>query len=176
MLWSINIVKRLSRAAALCFLTATLAACGYGFGSDAPSVLKATSPGVRPTIKIKSVDNPTLYPWLPYTIRTEFRDELAARNVALWVDSGRADYEVALKVHSFTIRSWLTDPDDSTSLYTASLALEGIFYKSGTNEEIWRSRPMWYSQSYDHVQERAAAEELTRELVRRLISSMRQAF
>lgn len=153
-----------------------LTACGYGFGADAESVLVPVTEGVLPTLKIKSVDNPTLYPWITHTIRTEIRDEIAARRLARWVDTGKADYELAIKVDRFTFRSWLTDKDDVTTLYSASMVYEGILYKTDTNEEIWRSGQISYSQNYEQVQERAAASELTRELARRLASRMQQAF
>lgn len=162
--------------AALCVLAVGLAACGYGFGADSPSVLTPPAPGVKPTIKVKSVENPTLYPWLSYSLRTELYDELAARGIARWVESGRADYEISLKVESFTIRSWLTDPDDATSLYEANMTLEAIVYRGDTNQEVWRSGNVTYSQSYEQVQERTVSSDLTRELVRRLVSDMRRAF
>ena len=171
-----NSFGRLGYMVALCLLAMSLTACGYGFGSESASVLTPASPGVKPTIKVKSVENPTLYPWLSYALRSELRDELAARNMATWVDSGKADYEIALKVDSFTIRSWLTDSDDATSLYSANMNVIAIVYKGDTNEEVWRSSNISYSQSYESVQERAVAADLTRELVRRLVLNMRRAF
>ncbi|CAK7016663.1 MAG: hypothetical protein DELT_02263 [Desulfovibrio sp.] len=168
---------RNARLAALSVLAACcLTACGYGFGADAETVLVPVTPGVTPTLKIKSVDNPTLYPWLAHVIRSEVRDEIAARKLAVWVDSGKADYELTIKVDSFLFRSWLTDKDDVTTLYSGSLTFEGILYKASTNEEIWRSGNIGYSQNYEQVQERTAASELTRELARRLASRMQQAF
>ncbi len=153
-----------------------LAGCGYGLGNDGPSVLTPPSGGGLPTMKFKSVDNPTLYPWLPYVIRTEVWDELAARNLVRWVDSGRADYEIAIKVDSFTFRSWLTDSDDTTMLYSAAMTMNATVYKGDSNEVVWQSGNLGYSQSYETVQERTAAADLTRELARRLSSAMRQAF
>lgn len=154
----------------------SLAGCGYGFGTETASVLEPTAPGTVPTIKVKTVDNPTLFPWLSYVVRSELRDELAARGIATWVDSGRADYEITIKVDSFLFRSSFTDDDDKTTLYSASMGIEGTVYKGDSNEEVWRSGQINYSQSYETVQERVAASDLTRELVRRLITHMRRAF
>ena len=161
---------------ALLFCILALAGCGYGFGGDGPSVLEAPSGGGLPTIKFKSVENPTLYPWLGHVIRTEMRDEIGGRDLATWVDSGRADYEIAIKVDSFTFRSWITDRDDDTMLYSASMIMQGIVYRGSSNEVVWQSGNIGYSQQYEAVQERVAAADLTRELARRFASAMRQAF
>lgn len=167
--------KTLGRLAlAFCFIL--LAGCGYGFGGDGPSVLAAHEGGGLPTLKFKSVENPTLYPWLTYVLRTEIRDEIADRKLAVWVDSGRADYEIAIKVTSFTFRSWITDTDSETMLYSAAMNIEATIYRGSSNEVVWRSAGINYSQSYETVQERVAASDLARELARRLASAMRQAF
>ena len=171
-----NFVHAVRHAALIIVAAFCLSACGYGFGADSESVLVPVTEGAIPTLKIKSVDNPTLYPWITHIIRTEVRDEIAARKLARWVDTGKADYELAIKVDSFTFRSWLTDRDDVTTLYSASMTFEGIVYKTDTNEEVWRSGGIAYSQNYEQVQERVAAGELTRELARRLASRMQNAF
>lgn len=161
---------------AVLFGILALAGCGYGLGAEGPSVLDTPAGGGLPTLKIKSVENPTLYPWLSYILRTELRDEIAARDLARWVDSGKADYELAIKVERFTIRSWLTNADDATMLYSAEISMYGTVYRGDSNEEVWRSGTIGYSQNYDSVQERTIAADLTRELARRFASAMRQKF
>lgn len=170
--------RRIARAVRCAVLLALcgLAACGYGLGSEARTVLPEVAGRPVPTLKFKSVDNPTLYPWVNAVIRTEVRDEIAARRIARWVDSGRADYELSIKVERFTFRSWLTNREDLTTLFAASMVLEGIIYKTDTNQEIWRSGKISYNQNYEQVQERVAAGELTRELARQLASKMQQTF
>lgn len=168
--------RALSKTLLVCLAALALASCGYGFGADSASVLEPPSPGTLPTLKIKSVENPTLYPWLPHILRAEVRDEIAARDIAHWVDSGKADYEISIKVARFTNRSWLTDPNDITLLYNVDMALEAIVYRGDSNEEIWRSGQISYSQSYEQIQERVAGGEITRELARRLASAMQHAF
>lgn len=171
-----NISRFIARAALACLTLLTLAACGYGFGADSESVIKPTTEGALPTLKIKSVDNPTLHTWIAHIVRAEMRDEIAARGLARWVDSGKADYEISFKVDSFTFRSWLTDSDDVTMLYSAAMTMEAILYKGNTNEEVWRSGKTSYSQSYERVQERTAASDLTRELARRIASNLQHSF
>lgn len=173
---SLSSLRRITAPLALLACALVLFGCGYGFGGDGPSVLAATEGGGLPTIKFKSVESPTLHSWLPHIIRTEIRDEIAGRDLARWVDSGRADYELAITVNNFIFRSWITDKDDDTMLFSASMSLQGTVYKGNSNEVVWRSGMIGYSQSYETVQERVAAADLTRELARRFASAMRQAF
>jgi|GEM_PF-384797 len=169
-------IRRNVFLAVLLFGILALSGCGYGLGTDGPSILEAPEGGGLPTLKFKSVENPSLYSWLPHIIRTELRDEIAGRDLARWVDSGKADYELAIVVDSFTFRSWLTDADDATMLYSANMSFTGTIYEGGSNKAVWRSGVISYSQSYETVQERTAAADLTKELARRFASAMRQAF
>lgn len=173
--------REASPLVAICFLALflgvlVLGGCGYGLGTDGPSVLDAPEGGGLPTIKFKSVETPTLHSWLPHIIRSELRDEIAGRDLARWVDSGRADYELAIKVNTFTFRSWVRDRDDDTMLFAASLSFQGTVYKGNSTEIVWQSGSIGYSQTYETVQERVAAGDLTRELARRFATAMRQAF
>ncbi len=171
--------KGLSLLLAGLFALAALGGCGYHFGADMPTVLQqngTSAGGSLPTLKIKDVDNPTMYPWLTYSLRNRLRDELAARQVARWVDSGKADFEISLKVQSFTYRTWMRDDNDVTTLYAANMILEGIVYRGDTNALLWRSGNIAYYQTYETMQERIAGEDLVVNLVRQLVDRMRNNF
>ncbi len=158
---------------------AVLNGCGYRLGADMPTVLQqnGTSPtGALPTLKIKDVDNPTMYPWLTYSVRNHLRDELAARHVAKWVDSGKADYEISVRVQSYTYRTWMRDDNDVTTLYSANMTLEGIIYRGDSNAVLWRSGNINYYQTYETTQDRTAAEDLVLNLIRQLVDKMRNNF
>lgn len=176
-------LSRMTRRA-LCFLTvvpllaalvglATLSGCaGYNLTSEETGIFGDGSK----TLKVKSVDNPTMYPWLPYMLRSALRDEVAARSLAVWKDEGRADYEIKLRVHYFRLRGDVRDSDDRTQLYTASMAADATVYDGATNAVIWESKLVTYYDSYDTYNEREAAERVGIELVRRLVDRMRQRF
>ncbi len=156
-----------------------LAGCGYRLGTDMPSVLQqnGTAPGgALPTLKVKDVDNPTMDPSLVYAIRSRLRDEVGARQLARWVDSGKADYEIGIKVQSYTYRTWMRDKDDVSLLYSANMTLEGIVYRGDTNAVIWRSGNIVYSQTYESTQDKAATEDLVLNLIRQLVDRMRNNF
>lgn len=163
----------------LCLLLLTLGAlggCGYTLGSESSSIFTEKTGGRIPTLKLKSVDNPTLFSWLPYTLRSNVRDEIAARNLATWVDSGRADFELDLKVASYTYRTSVYDEDDATQLYSANLTVEAIVYEGGTNQVIWRSGGVSYSDSRETLEEKGAADYLVQNIARQLADRMRNAF
>lgn len=149
--------------------------CGYGFGADQPSVLKPVEEGELPTIKIRSVDNPTMNASLSHYIRTELRDEMAARQLARWVDSGPADYEIAVVIDKYTYRTWLSRTDYVAQLFSANLQMSATLYRGGTDTVAW-SGSRSYSQTYQRMDQQTAARDLVRELIRRLTTRMRQKF
>ena len=158
--------------AALAALSALSGCAGYHLTSGETGIF---GDGTK-TLKVKTVDNPTMYPWLPYMLRSALRDEIGARSLAVWKDDGRADYEIKLKVRHFRLRGDVRNSDDATQLYTASMAAEATVYDGTTNAVVWESKLVSYSDSYDTYNDRDAAEKVGAELIRRLVDRMRQQF
>jgi hypothetical protein len=160
-----------------CAAALPLAGCGYQLGADAPSLFNRNGTARElATLKIKEVENPTLFPWLNYTLRNHLRDEVNARNMAAWVDSGRADFEISIRVDHYNYRSWFHDEKDMPLLYEADITLEATLYKGGTNEVVWRSGLVTYRQTYETVNQTLAANEILQNLIRQLVDRMRQDF
>ena len=154
-------------------LGALLDGCaGYKLATDTPSVVGDGSK----TLKIKGVDYPTLQPWLPFAIRSRLRDEVNARYLAKWVDSGSADYEIQINVVSYTTRQWMRSELDNTILYDSTMIIEGIVYEGSTNREVWRSGKISYMDRIEDVDDKALAEDITTQLVRMLADRMRNTF
>ncbi|MDR1242446.1 MAG: LPS assembly lipoprotein LptE [Deltaproteobacteria bacterium] len=167
----------------------SLAGCGYGFSGGQSTVLDVETTAqlsgpvyARPdtplrmhTLRIKSVEHPTLYPWLGQAIRSNLRDEISARQIAAWADEGNADYQIQIIVHSFTLRTAVHDARDVSLLYTAAIRLTGIVYDSA-GKEVWRSTRLSYSDTYDTYNERNAAESLSSQIIKLLVSEMRNTF
>lgn len=149
-----------------------LSACGYKLAADTPSVL---GDGTR-TLKIKEVDNPTLEPWLTHAIRSSLRNEINARYLAKWVDSGPADYEISVKVESYTSRSWMTDRIDEAILYDTNLSISAILYDGSTNKEVWRSGRISYSERLETPGEKSGANEILTQVMQRLADKLRNTF
>ena len=154
----------------LCILV--LDGCGYRPGSATPSVV---GDGTK-TLKIKGVDYPTLEPWLPFAIRSRLRDEVNARYLAKWVDSGSADYEIQINVIAYTTRTWMRSELDTTILYDSNMIIEGIVYEGSTNREVWRSGKISYMDRLENVDDKAVAEDLVTQLMRMLVDRMRNTF
>jgi hypothetical protein len=177
--------------AALFGLPGLLSGCGYGFTGGQGTVLDGksqarqayfdgsgqTAPLLQQihTLSIKSIEHHTLYPWLGQIIRSSLRDEIGARKIAAWVDSGVADYSLQIVVHAFTLRTSLHNEQDVSLLYSANIRLTGIIYDSA-GIEVWRSGAVSYSDTYDSYNERAAAEQLSAQAVKLLVAEMRNTF
>lgn len=158
---------------AFCLLSGLLlSSCDYGLNSRLETVLGPSTV----TIKMKGVEHPTLYPWMGQVIRSSLRDELGARKVAVWVDDGPSDYSIQVNVLSFTIRSRLETSQDVTVLYTGNIRLQAIVYSGSDNSEVWRSRNVRYSDTYESYSDRSAAEQLSLQAIRRLVAQMRNSF
>ncbi|MDR2892154.1 MAG: LPS assembly lipoprotein LptE [Deltaproteobacteria bacterium] len=146
--------------------------CGYGFAGAEPTVL---GDGAK-TMKVRGVENPTTYPWLNQILRSNLRDEIGARQVATWVDSGDSDYSIQLNVTSFTIRGSMHTQADVTLLYTAAITMQAIVYQESDNTEVWRSSLVTYSDSYETYYDRSAAEQLAKQAINMLVGEMRNIF
>lgn len=145
---------------------------GYRLASETPSVLGDG----KKTLKVKGVDYPTLHPWMPFAIRSRLRDEINARYLAQWVDSGSADYEIQINVISFTTRQWIRSELDTSLLYDSTMTIEAILYEGSTNKEVWRSGKIMYSERTEETDDKVMAGDLITQVMRMLADRMRNTF
>jgi hypothetical protein len=104
------------------------------------------------------------------------RDEVNARYLARWVDSGSADYEIQINVLSYTSRQWMRSKLDTTILSDTSLTVEAIIYDGSTNREIWRSGKITYSDRLDTPDSKIVAGDIITQAMRMLADRMRNTF
>lgn len=161
-------IHQLALALLLC---AALTGCSYGLASDIPTVLGEGTP----TLKVTAVEQPTMYTWVVYTVRSTLRNEFAARNIATWVDSGASQYTMHVKVNSFTLRSAVSSSSDETLIFTGAVSLTATIYNSADNSEVWK-QTVTYSNEFDSDVEEDAARRLFTQAVRRLADNMRNTF
>ena len=84
-----------------------LAGCGYTWRGQEGSLSEDSVLGKGDkTLRIRDIEQTTLYPWLPYMIRSNIRDDMNARGLAIWKDSGETDFTLSVRVPSFQIRSY----------------------------------------------------------------------
>lgn len=165
---AVGLYSRIALCLLFCLL---LAGCGYTLASSGTSVL---GDGTK-TLKIKGVDSPTLHPWLPAAIRSRLRDEIGARHLARWVDSGSADYEIQINVLSFTSREWIRTEQDTAQMYSIAMNLEAIIYEGSTNKEVWRGESR-YSDYQDSSDEKEFSGDILTQVIRKLADRMRNTF
>lgn len=149
-----------------------ISACGYKLAADSPSIL---GDGTK-TLKIKEVKNPTLEAWLPAAIRSALRDEINARSLAVWVDSGPADYEIKIDIAGYTSREWMTSRTDVAMLYDNTLTINATVFDGTTNKEVWRSGNIGYSDRSEEPGRENSAESLIAQVMSRLTEKLRSTF
>lgn len=153
-------------------LALVLSGCGYHFaGSEAPLVLDAN----HRALCIRSVENPTLKPWIESRIRAEFRDELTRRGTITWASVKDANADVFITIHSFRSDSSLTDSDDETIKSDATIDMRARIVSRTDGAELWSSGSVTASQSF--TTDREGAERRAVSLaVRRLADRLSQAY
>lgn len=153
-----------------------LAGCGYTWRGERGSLSENSVLGAgNKTLRIKDIDQTTLYPWLPYMIRSQVRDDINARGLAIWKDNGATDYTLTVRVPSFQIRSY-GEYKDRTLLFTATIQMEFIVFDGRTNTEVWRSGLISYSEQYENANEEQAIKETISLAIRRCMDSLQQRF
>lgn len=146
--------------------------CGYTLASEEPSVIGDGSK----TVKIKRVENPTLYSWLSHIMRTTVHDEVNYRKMGKWVDSGEADYELDIEVTRFRISDHGYSREGTSVMYSANMTMILNVYDGSTNKMIWSSGALSLSRVYDTDNAQTATQELSRELIKRCMDRMRFVF
>ncbi len=153
-----------------------LTGCGYVWRGQEGSHSESSVLGNgSKTLKFKSVEQSTLYPWLTYQIRSQIRDDINARNLAKWVDDGPADFTLTVRVPSFQVRSY-GQYQSATALYTTTINMEFIVYDGKTNTEVWRSGNISYSENYENSNEETAIKNILEMTVRRCVDALQQRF
>lgn len=157
-------------------LCCALTACGYTWRGQQGSLSEQSLLGDgNKTLKIKSVEQTTLYAWLPYQIRSQLRDDITQRGLARWVDSGPADYTLTVKIPSFQLRSY-GQYKDRNLLFTATINAEFLLYNGSSNTLAWQSGVMSYSENYESANEEEAVREVVEMVIRRGVDRLQQRF
>ncbi len=158
------------------FLSTTLLGCGYTWRGQKGNISENSVLGDgTKTIKIKEVDQVTMYTWLPYMVRSLLRDDITERGLAQWVDEGPSDYTITVRVNSFQVRSY-GEYEQSHDLFTGDLKIQLIIYDGATNKEVWQSGTVSYSDRFENINEEAAIREILVMAIRRGVDKLQQKF
>ncbi len=151
-------------------------ACGYTWRGQQGNITEQSLLGDgSKTLKIKSVEQPSLHAWIPYMIRSQLRDDITQRGLARWVDDGDADYTVTVNISSFQIRSYGMYRHQNL-LFTATIHAEFLLYNGDTNTLAWKSGLIVYSDTYESAAEEEAMREVIAMVIRRGVDRLQQRF
>lgn len=163
-------------AVAFLLLCILLSGCGYTLrGQEGSRSEDSVLGNGSKTLKIKEIDQTTLFPWLPYMVRSILRDDITERGLAQWVDEGASDYTLTVKIASFQIRSY-GQYQHSSQLFTGTLNMQLILYDGRTNTEVWQSGPLYYSDNFENANEEEAIREILQMTIRRAVDRLQQKF
>ncbi|NJB68999.1 hypothetical protein GGQ74_002693 [Desulfobaculum xiamenense] len=154
-------------------LALALSGCGYhATGHGEHLVLDAS----HRALCIRSVENPTLKPWLESVLRAEVRDEFTRRGHIDWASVKDAQADLHLVVNSFRSDASLTDSDDETIKSSSTITLTARIVSRDTGAELWNSGPVSASQSFTTGGKESAEHVVVNLAVRRLADRLTQAY
>lgn len=153
-----------------------LSGCSYQWqGFHTPATNSVLGDGSK-TMSMGTVEQASLYAWLPYYVRSVLRDEINVRKLAQWRDDGESDYRMEVKVPLFRISSYSHDADDVTLLSAAQVQVELLVYHDKNDTLAWRSGIVNHTEYYENPREDQAVREVLEQALRRAVDRMQQAF
>ena len=161
---------------ALVCLAFLVSGCGYAWrGQEDSPATSSVLGGGNQTLKLLDVEQPTIQTNLAYFIRSQLRDEINARSLAVWKDSGQADLGLGVRVDNFRILAYGHSRAHNL-LFTATIKIEFLLYDGRTNTVAWRSGPIAYSEQYANVNEETTIREVLQSAIRLGVDRMQQRF
>lgn len=155
----------------------TVSGCGYTWrGEENSSTTHSVLGDGSKTLRIRSVEQTTLYAWIPYIVRSQLRDEIAARGLAKWVDAAPSDFTIGVKILGCRMRSDNDLSSGMPNLVTATISMVFNICNGHTNQEIWSSGTIEYTDSFEREDERTVIQSIVRECIYRGVDRIQQQF
>lgn len=165
-------ICRLFIAGCLCILCS----CGYHVQGLSPKAGESVFGNGSKTVAIAKIEDPSLYPWINYSVTNKFHSEMNARKLARFTtDKDNADFLMEILLHNLYTTDSLTDEQDRTILNSISITME-VRIKNVETNEIWSSGMLTSSQTFQRISEEQAVNEALQELVYRAFNAMENTF
>ncbi len=165
-------IKKLS-VITLCFL---ICACAYTWRGQEGARSEDSVLGTgNKTVKIKGVEQTTLYPWVPYLVRSQLRDEINTRGLARWVDDGLADFELQVNITNFNVSAYGHSSSQNV-VSTAEVILDLIVYSGSTNSIIWKSGGIYYEDTFQNSNQEEVVRTIIDAAIDRAVDRLQQKF
>lgn len=150
----------------LLFLMLTLSACGYTLhGYHDTDTSKNILGGPNATLSIGTIEQSTLYPWVPYYLTTVIRDEVILRRVGKWEMSGDSEYVINVEVPSFRVSAYDENLTNTSVISSATVKINLTIVNVKTGKKVWSSGVISYSENYENLQGDAAIQEILKETI-----------
>ncbi len=161
----------------LSILATALLGCGYTWrGQENSTTTHSVLGDGSKTLRIRSVEQTTLYAWIPYIIRSQLRDEIAVRGLAKWVDTAPSDFTISVKILGCSMRSDNDITSGMPRLVTTTISMVFSICNGHTNQEIWSSGTIEYADSFTVEDERTVIQSIVRECISRGVDRIQQQF
>ncbi len=159
----------------LSLLLLSLTACGYQVhnlqGSPQQSILGNGSA----TVSIGTIEQSSLYPWVPYFITTTLRDEISLRQIAKWESFERSDYLINVNLSAMRIRAFDDSYINESEISSASVVISLSIHESKTGRSVW-STQVNYTENYENPREDAAIREVIEEALKIAMDNLQATF
>ena len=150
-------------------------ACGYRLrGTEGFYSSTILGDGTK-TIMVSEVDQTSMFPWLPYMVRSSIVELIEQRGIAKVVATTPSDFVIMAKVTNYS-NSNENNASGASYLYTIDLSMELVIRNGTSNAIIWRSGTVAYSKSFQSESEDTAVRDVANECVRRAFDKLGQDF
>ncbi len=154
----------------------TFSACGYKVHGLSSMPIQTVIGNGSSTLRVDSVEQSTLYPWLPYFVTSTIRDELALRKLAKWSTSLDSDYYLQAEVLSFDVSAYDEDYFGSATLSSATVTLVIQIFESSSNTQVWSSGNVSYSETYESTKADTSIREVLEEALELAFDNLQNTF
>ena len=149
-----------------------LSSCGYKPLYQLSSIF----PDNNATLRITSIENPTLISSLPYHFRSTLTKVIAERSIAILKSDPPSQYEMEIIIHSYRAVPRTIVQDDIILLYSIEIVFEAIVYETAKGTPFWRSGKITTSDIYQTFTSEIVIPGLINDAVNDLINSMQLRF
>ncbi len=149
--------------------------CGYAiYNPQAESQTELLDGG---SIRIGTITQTTIYPWLPYYLATTIRSEILLRNIATWSSSEKgADYYIDIDVTDFQVSSFDDNFTTGDEISSATVDLAISIYNNRTEELVWSSGTVSYTENFEAPRATDSIEQVLIEGIQIALDKMNTRF
>ncbi len=144
-------------------LSINLSACGYeilGLHDDTIQSSEISLIEEGATISIGEIKQASVEMEIPFQVATIVRDEVNLRRIGTWANAGIGDYLINVNIPSFRIANFEDNNYEEVLISSIDISLILTIINAKTNETVWDSGVIFYSENYESPREDTAIHEV----------------